>query len=402
MQIAFTDIGQAVKEEESVVRYRTHYVSAFDGFREKLRAVLLGQYLTISAQEEEENMTADIFKRLESVAAIDRYEAFQVLDDAWNQISADLEIIQTEGETAITQVDPHMVTKKKNDKEVEVQEGWEGRILPFELVQKMFLPEELREIQKLQEELAGLSASYRDMIDGLSDEEKESGILNEAGTEFVGKEVRSKAYEALEDLESDEINALLEYLTLPQREKPDFVKSAAAVDWSAMKANKNGLYTKAVITARVKELRAKWVFPEDSFEAKLLRIAAAMERESELNREIRCGKAALHEKTRRMIEGMELPRAKEVLEEKWIAPIVSGIMALPEQLINGFIARLTALSEKYAVTFAEIGKKIEATQADLSGYISRLRGDDYDMAGLAELQELLGGGRDGEYTGHQI
>ena len=54
------------------------------------------------------------------------------------------------------------------------------------------------------------------------------------------------------------------------------------------------------------------------------------------------------------------------------------------------------------MTFAEIGKKIEATQADLSGYISRLRGDDYDMAGLAELQELLGGGRDGEYTGHQI
>lgn len=108
------------------------------------------------------------------------------------------------------QVDPHMVTKKKNDRDVEVQEGWEGHILPFELVQEMYLTEELHQLQELQSELAAVSASYSDMIDSLTDEEKEAGILNDAGTEFVGKEVKAKADEALEDIESDEINALLE------------------------------------------------------------------------------------------------------------------------------------------------------------------------------------------------
>ena len=89
---------------------------------------------------------------------------------------------------------------------------------------------------------------------------------------------------------------------------------------------------------------------------------------------------------------MELEKAKAVLEEKWITPIVNGIMALPENLISGFIARLIALQEKYAVTFATVGERIEATESEVSGYISKLKGDDFDMAGLAELQKLLGGG----------
>jgi type I restriction enzyme M protein len=392
VEMAFSDIGQAVRNEASVISYKDSYTAAFADLREKLRAVLIEQYSTISAQVEEEKVTADIFERLESIGVIDKYEAFQVLDNVWNQITADIEIIQTEGEAAIMQVDPHMVTKKKNDKDVEVQEGWEGHILPFELVQEMYLTEELHRLQELQRELAAVSASYSDMIDSLTDEEKEAGILNDAGTEFVSKEVKAKADEALEDIESDEINALLEYLTLPQKKKAEFVKATTAVDWSAMTSNKNGIYTKAVITARLKELKSSWAFPEDSFEAKLLNIVATMEHENALKREIKASSSALHEKTKQLIEGMELEQAKAVLEEKWITPIVSGIMALPENLISNFIARLVALQQKYAVTFANVGERIDATEASVSNYAAKLRGDEYAMAGLEELQKLLGGG----------
>lgn len=239
--------------------------------------------------------------------------------------------------------------------------------------------------------MAAISASYSDMLDGLTDEEKETGILNDAGTEFVSKEVKAKANEVLEEIESDEINALMEYMTLPQKKKAEFVKSTTAVDWSAMVANKNGIYTKAVITARVKELKTSWVFPEDSFEEKLLNIVTAMEQEAALKREIKARSAELHEKTKNLIEGMEFEKAKAVLEEKWITPIVNGIMALPENLISGFIARLAALQQKYSVTFATVGEQIEETEAEVSAYVSKLKGDKFAMVGLAELQKLLGG-----------
>lgn len=54
-------------------------------------------------------------------------------------ISGDIEIIQTEGIDAAKVVDPNMVLKKKKEKEVEVQEGWIGHLLPFDLIQGKYL-----------------------------------------------------------------------------------------------------------------------------------------------------------------------------------------------------------------------------------------------------------------------
>lgn len=51
-------------------------------------------------------------------------------------------MILTEGKDAVRGVDPNMVVKK--DKEV--QDGWKGRILPFDLVQKELLRDELAQI----------------------------------------------------------------------------------------------------------------------------------------------------------------------------------------------------------------------------------------------------------------
>lgn len=76
-----------------------------------------------------------------NIKLIDQYKAFQILSENWETITADLEMIQGEGFDAIFQVDPNMVVKKKKEDEdevTEVQEGWKGHILPFELVQEEF------------------------------------------------------------------------------------------------------------------------------------------------------------------------------------------------------------------------------------------------------------------------
>ncbi len=71
-----------------------------------------------------------IFYRLGDIPLVDEYKAYQLLDDKWVRISVDLEMIQTEGFEAVKRVDPNLVSKKKNDKDIEVQEGWLGRIHP--------------------------------------------------------------------------------------------------------------------------------------------------------------------------------------------------------------------------------------------------------------------------------
>ena len=116
---------------------------------------------------------------MKGIPVIDPYDAYQVLDDAWAQIRIDLEILQTEGDAALAIVDPNMVTKKKDDKTVEVQDGWVGRILPFDLVQRRLLPDELEALEAKQAELSDIAAVYEEIIDSLTDEERDSKILND-------------------------------------------------------------------------------------------------------------------------------------------------------------------------------------------------------------------------------
>ena len=391
VQFVSTNIDKDVRSHASVIRYTESYIAAFSDLREQLKKTLIGNYQGVSPLTEEDMISADIFRRLETTVSIDKYEAFQALDNAWGQIATDLEIIQTEGNAAITQVDPHMVTKKKDDKEIEVQDGWEGHILPFELVQEVLLTDETHELRELERELAAVCSAYSDLIDSLTDEEKDTGILNDTATAFVSKEVKVKVVEVLEDIENDEILALQEYLILPKRDKAKFVESTENVDWSAIEANKSGLYTKAAVTARINALKKQYNFPEETFESKLMSISANMDLESELRKRIRGKAAALHEKTRVLLECMEMEQALQLLEEKWNTPIMQGIMELPENLIRDFVSKLVDLSEKYAVTFSEVGTKIENVETDVSGFLSRLTGDAYDAKGLTELKHLLGG-----------
>ena len=67
-------------------------------------------------------LSEEIFRCLKEITIIDKYEAYQILDDYWTKIAVDLEIIQTEGFQAIKKVEPNIVIKKKKGKEEEVQE----------------------------------------------------------------------------------------------------------------------------------------------------------------------------------------------------------------------------------------------------------------------------------------
>lgn len=52
---------------------------------------------SLSISKTEEFLSKNIFSRMTDIPLVDRYEAYQLLDDDWSKIAVDLEIIQTEG-----------------------------------------------------------------------------------------------------------------------------------------------------------------------------------------------------------------------------------------------------------------------------------------------------------------
>jgi type I restriction enzyme M protein len=119
------------------------------------------------------------------IPLVDRYEAYQLLDDDWTKIAVDLEIIQTEGFGATKIVDANMVVKKKGNVEQEVQEGWKGRIIPFDLIQSTILADDKQALSEKENRLSEIASEYEEILDTLSEEEKEADFVNEDSWVFA-------------------------------------------------------------------------------------------------------------------------------------------------------------------------------------------------------------------------
>ena len=327
-QLNAYDLKETIKKHPDVLAFKQNYSKVFADFNSYLATELVDNAAQVNISKEVTNISDNIFARLQNVLLVDRYEAYQLLDDNWKDIAIDLEIIQTEGMTAVKQVDPNFVLKKKNGKDEEVQEGWKGHVLPFDLVQKTMLPEELAELKAKEDKLNTITGEYDSLLEELSEDDKSQPFVNEAGDAFVAAEVK-KAIKAKE----------VEAETL-------------------------------VVLKKVQNL---------------------MDEEKAIKKEVKDGVIALHLKTKEVIEELTDEQGKGLLKEKWIVPLTESINSLPDAAINGLVSKLEAICKKYETTFADVEKEIAETEQSLIAMLDELEGNEFDMQGIAELKALLGG-----------
>ncbi len=384
------DLKNAVREHVSVKDFIANYIRAFQDFETFLIGELLDEIENINTAKEESLLAGDIFKRLKTIPLVDKYAAYQLLHENWNQIAVDLEIIQTEGRAAIKQVDPNMVTKKKDNKEQEVQDGWNGHILPFELVQKNLLAADLDNIQRCEVHYEEMLSEITSIIEELPEDYKDT-LLNDDNDAFVAPSLKERCKSILEDIKLPVESQFNEYLSLSTKEKLIFQKEHDNIPWGKMQSSKNGTFTKKEISKYIEVLKLNHEWPEDSFDGKIIRASILLSDSKELGRDIREAEQALHIKTKETIENLTDEQAIDLLKQKWIVPLINNIHSLPETVISAFVANLEKLCKKYETTFADVEKEIQETENTLCGLLDELTGNEFDMQGLAELKKMLGG-----------
>ncbi len=390
------DIKGIIDSFESVEEYRVAFNKAFEGFYETLQEDLIEGILDVEAEQEKEKITEDIFGRIDPVKLADRYVAYQVFAKYWDIISADIEMLQTEGFQVITQVDPNMVIKKNNkndddDEVTEVQDGWKGHILSFDLVQEMLMPDEVAEISKLEERLTEISSEYMEIIDSLDEDEKQGSFLNDSNDAFVSKELKAACDEILQDIESDEINALNKYLSLPKKAAVAFMKSCSDADWSQIEKNKDGSCKKPSITSRIQQLRMEFEFPEDSLDGKLLTALKLSDEEGAIKKTVKKKYEELHLQTKDVIENLSEEEALRVLENKWVAPLVVDLKAISTDIILSAIDKMEYIAQKYSITMHDIQSEKIAIRSSLSDMVGMLQAQGADQEGIQEFGLILGG-----------
>lgn len=329
------NIKDAIKNNKDVKRFLRDYKNAFVSLKDELKEKLIDNASDVQIIMEEDRLSENILGRFNNIKLVDKYEAYEIFKKNYDLISGDLELIQDEGKDAIRQVDPNMIIKKKKGKDTEVQEGWKGHIIPFELAQSILLKEDESEIKNMKFHMQEIASTYESIISDLSEEDKEilGDALNEEKDGFVFKNIKNT------------------------------IKSLQA-------------YGESEYTTLIESLK---------------NVEKMNNEEKSLKSNIKNSEEELHLKTKDVIENLTDSEIDYLLEQKWIKPIIQGVEVLSEDILSQLEKKLEELNKKYQDTFEDIENEIRNAEKKLAEMLDELTGTDTDMEGIAELKKFFGG-----------
>ena len=254
-KLTATDIKKVIKDHNDIQSFENNYYAAFNGFDQYLYDELIDKMDTLNISKTEAVLSLNIFERLKNIPLVDKYEAYQLLDDDWTKLAVDLEMIQTEGFEATKKVDPNMVVKKKDGKEQEVQEGWVGRIIPFDLIQDTLLADDKVALKEKENRLSEIASEYEELFESLTEEEKEGDYASEGG--FVNAEIK-KALKS-DSIEPEIKEKLLKAAALNTEEKS--LKAAIKKETILLEVKTKDTIEGLSDTQVIELLKAKWIQP---------------------------------------------------------------------------------------------------------------------------------------------
>lgn len=171
------DLRTAVSQHKDVETYSNSFATAFDGLEALLIDKLINNVETLNVAQTLEEISEELFSRIDRVKLADNYAAYQLFADKWKTISQDIETIQTEGFATTRKVDPNLVIKNKDGKEYEVQDGWIGHVLPFDIVQELFLADDVKAFQTLKDGMASKESELQEIMDNLTEDDFEGDVF---------------------------------------------------------------------------------------------------------------------------------------------------------------------------------------------------------------------------------
>lgn len=329
------NIKQTILNNADVLNFKDKYQHTFKDLKDNLYSQLIEQSKSLSIVQTKEVIANDILNRFESISLIDPYEAYEIFDCQYKQIAEDLEVIQSEGFACLNQVDPNMVVKKKNNKDIEVQDGWKGHVLPFDLIQSTYLKAQLDLINNTSNRISEIDGEISSIFDELSEEEK------------------AMITESLND--------------------------------------DNDAFVYANLAKDIKRLKSEGDSEALALVDKLEQVVALNKEQKECKSNFKTYQTEIHIQTKEKIEALTETEIKEALTLKWITPIYEQILSLYDNCVSVLEKQIKHLSKKYEDTYESIDTEIKNTEKSLLEMLDQLTGNENDMAGIREFKKLLGG-----------
>lgn len=333
-KLKIDDLHSYIMNHQDIINYKNDYKEKFKNFDEYLKEELINNIDNVDITEEESKLSNSLFNRLENVSLVDKYSAYQILDDIWTIISGDLELIKSEGIEACNKIDPIMEIKKKNGKETEVQTGIKGHIIPLDFVIDYKLKDLKNDIISKENRLRKIESRVNEIFDSLDEDEKLEieSTLTEENDAFIPKEIEKKSKE--------------------------YLKSSLS---------------------------------EGTIEKKVIEANNLFEEQKKLTKDIKNLNNNIEIEAQKKIENLNYEDICILLNKKWIDPIINGLDKMINDIVIEFAKSIEKLSTKYEQTLKDIDNEISKTEKKLTSMMDELTGSEYDMKGLEDFKSLICG-----------
>lgn len=387
------DIIETINNNEEVKDTKASYKSTIDEFAKELKDYIFDNLFDLDLANAQFEIKDKLFKRIEDFRLIDDYKAYQEFYTSWIKAELDLEAIHQDGIEACRELVEVRKSKKVKGKQVYVFDHWEGRIFPFDLVQKNFLKKEKDRLEYLDKRNTEIKGEVDNFVSVL-DEEDGNKVLNDKKDAFVMADLKNELDSLFEDIDTPEIFAINQYMKLldnkaNKEEKLNFMEDHKEVDWEKIEKNKDGTVGKGKLNNYIKDVQASYEFEEDSLGYILSSVQAMKDEESENNKEIKDLEVLLEEKTVKVMENLSDDDIYKLLEEKWLGPIERDLKALMTGVFQDFENDLKATIDKYGRSLKAIEEEEKSLNQELKTQLLDLTGSAADLAGIGEFIKIL-------------
>lgn len=313
------EFSEAVLSSKTVKEETVQVVTSIQEYLDEYWIKLHQLNSDLTPHQLKESMLSAIKTRLSEFPQLDIYDGYQIMAEIWTKyLGHDIEFIEQLGfyEAGRTR-EPNMVTKGKNKEKV--QDGWNGVIIPNELIASELYSEELAIIDTLKSRISEIDSELSELVENAK----------------------------IED--SDEYNALFD--SLKKNEEGEAQDS----------------FENKLVKASLKEAA------KGSLEYELLKKVDDLTKEkSAVNKEIKAKELELKELIAERILQLTDEEVDQLLYKKWFGSVIEKVRELVQSPLKAEISVLEELNNRYSETLDSLDDEIDKLEKELEAMMKEL------------------------------
>lgn len=338
---------------------------------------------TVDSKTDIKEMVIDLSQKLidgfEPLTLLNKYNVYQVFLAYWNEVlNDDVTMIKADEKSYGIARDTENIIGEYTSGKKKGQEkiiGWEGVLIPKDIVISELFSEEKKAIDDAAMIVAETESKLNEMIENTDDGSILSEISEDGKVKI--KDIETKLEEIRSHIINDETKSLEKMIKIWS----DIKTKKAYTDYVVKNPdcknayNDKGNITITSIRERLTEIRSNSVVPEiyKSDNEELVVALELAKKADEFTKLVKQLDAALDEKCRERYASLSNDEIMELLvNRKWFYSICNGIEELYAAVSHHLADRIIELAERYENTLPELSVQVDEYEAKVKAHLERM------------------------------